>query len=1370
MRRFRLVVACALAALPVVTLGPVAHAQPADDWGVKRDPFNLTDIARYKAILRASPHDAGALAKLLELYRRYRTIDLLKDEYQKQLDKAADDVPALIVMGRLQHTTGDEARALELFERAVAKKDDDAQTWIYIGELEKAAGKNKEARAGYDRALAHAQAKDMKRKALRALADLALTTGDNDAANTYFQQFLELDPKNAQLWIERGDAMLAAGKRDLALDSYTAAEKLLGADPAKRVEVVARRGQALEGMGKDDDAVAEYRRAIKLAPKGYYLEVELTGRIIDIFRRKQALPQLLAQYEKEWPEAARGHFEWDTLGKLYEETGAQDKAITALKRAVAKAPWELETQRRLIQLLENSGRDDEALAAYEAVVRAAPGEARFQLDLAERYWRRGQEKKGLDTLTRLEQRFPQDTGVLSAIADLYMRWGKEDLAIVEYERLAKLEPDDPTHLITLGEQYWTKNDHARAIATWKRLIANGKPSGYAKLGEVLAEHNSASEARANFDKAISLDGKNPDLYKLRATFLETVKQYEPALADWDKVLAMLGSKVTDRIARRDARRHYVNVVTRIGGGKEAQKRAEWEAKAKSGDLEAGYMLVDYYAKRPQKDQPMVALEDLHKRVPDDQDLTLDLVKAYKDARKFQLAVDTLLELLKTAPSREREVYSMISAIKTEERKDGEAEEWMKKALAKSPNDPSAYEHLAENYIAMQRFADAIAAYEKVIQLDPHNSKAEFALAQLYVQGGEPMKAAELLRKVLRTATDEETIGHAGRQAIDLEEMTDTLGELEKVVSPLSFMMAHKPVYRRVLVELYLRYVPRLVEREKHGTDEVKKAARAELVRIGGHGLQPLLEALRDDKEVGQQRVAVAVLGHLGNKGAAEPLVHMARVEPPKDARRLGTLQEGLDREVRVDALVAAGRLGDPSVLGDVLPLMDHPELAMREAATFTLGRAGDKRAVAPLIKVLDDRRPSVQVLACLGLAQIDDPRGGPAMIKTVGDVRKHDDVRAACAYAIGVRKVATGEPALLDALADNRGETQRLAAWALGQLGDAKALGPLIRAYFARTGRSDTELVWAIGRTSGAGMSPAQLAGLGEFPLRAGKYNLDEAVALLPGPLAKPAPGNRLVTDHADDIARGLGDALAEHRDVIVAALADLDGGTNQISLGALAPSTPGDPKVEAALAAIAAAIEPKVTAQLASDDPKVRALAVSVLAKLDGGKVHTADAAIAKALADPADQVRGAAMNAIPVLAARRGSASPELVAALVKALAIPSGNGPAAPSGWGDRRVAALALGQLGEKGEPAALMRAAGDPSSFVREAVATALAGSAGTAPGGVDAMIALSHDDVPQVRAAAARALAPVKDPRAHQRLGELASDPEPAVRAAAAAP
>src|SRR5438105_1805140 len=99
------------AALAIAPLTSTVRADP-DDWGVTRDPFDKNVIARYKAILAKNPHDASALAKLLEMYKRYRTIDLLKEEYGKALDKNATDTSALIVLGRLDKATGDEARAL----------------------------------------------------------------------------------------------------------------------------------------------------------------------------------------------------------------------------------------------------------------------------------------------------------------------------------------------------------------------------------------------------------------------------------------------------------------------------------------------------------------------------------------------------------------------------------------------------------------------------------------------------------------------------------------------------------------------------------------------------------------------------------------------------------------------------------------------------------------------------------------------------------------------------------------------------------------------------------------------------------------------------------------------------------------------------------------------------------------------------------------------------------------------------------------------------------------------------------------------------------------------------------------------------------
>jgi HEAT repeat protein len=376
----------------------------------------------------------------------------------------------------------------------------------------------------------------------------------------------------------------------------------------------------------------------------------------------------------------------------------------------------------------------------------------------------------------------------------------------------------------------------------------------------------------------------------------------------------------------------------------------------------------------------------------------------------------------------------------------------------------------------------------------------------------------------------------------------------------------------------------------------------------------------------------------------------------------------------------------------------------------------------------------VKILACLGLAKVGDTRVGPALLGMLKDASQLDTVRAACAYGLGARRVGSAGPALLAALDDNRGETQRLAAWALGQLGETRALGPLLRAYFARAGQSADELVWAIGRVSGAGLAPAPLADLGNYPTRGGKLDTSAVVAALPGSLPHPSPAAKLVVDHATDIAAGLVEALSEHRDVVVSVLTDLDGAPERLALGALTPGTTTDAKTRTALETIAKVIEPKVHGHLGDDDPKVRALAVSVIAKLDGGKLHTADDVLAKAITDPAEQVRASAMLSVAIVAHRRGTVPTALASALVRALGAPA---------WGDRRVAALALGRLGSGADATALVKAAGDPSSFVREAVAIALGQVGGNV---IAALNTLARDDVPQVREAATRSLAQVRHP------------------------
>lgn len=1372
MRRSPHLLAALLASGAVLAGTPApSHAQP-DDWGAgPRDPFDKSVVAKYKGILARNPHDADALAKLLGMYRRYRTLDLLKTEYEAQLKAKAGDGPTLIMLGRIARAAGDDATALTYFETAAAARTDDGPLALELGDLYKRAGRLPDARAAFDRGLQHSKDKAPKMKALRALADLALGASDIDGAKAYFEQYIALDPSNVQLRIELGDALTTAGKHDDAIAAYVDAEKKLGGDPARKIEVIARIGAAREGKGEDDLAIAEYKRAIKAAPKGYWIITELTQRIVDIYRRKQKLPDLIKEFEDTWPAASRGHFEWDTLARLYEETGSADGAIEAYKKAVAKAPWELDTQRRLIQMLETSGRDDEALTQYEAVVKAAPGEARFQIDLADRYWRRGKVDKAMAQIKRLESSFGHDAGVQTAIADMYMRWGKDDLALAAFERLVKMEPDEPSHLVTLGDQYFTRGDKAKAKTIWARLASKGTAGGYAELGQTLADHGETTEALAALVKAVTLEPGNPDHYKKRAALYETLRRFSDAVADWQKVIKLLvdkaaaAGKPVDRSQRRDAQRRLVQVAVR-DQRQEAQLRTVWirDFSKTPPDIDAGLMLSTFYAKKNLPTERQAVLVKLRGLVPDDQDVLTDLVKTYRDQRKYDDAVALLLELIKLAPSREREVYSQIAEIKTEARQDAEAIEWSQKALAKSPSDPGAYERLAERYAEMQRTSDAIAAYEKVCQLDARNTKARFALAQLYEQTSQPLRAADLYRAILRTSTDDEAVARAGREGIDLEEATDTLGGLEQVVAPLSFVLSHKPIYRRILVDLYLRYVPRLVDRERRGDPTVRAAARAELTRIGAHGLKPLLEALHDEKDPEQQRVAVSVLGYLGNRGAAPALVKLATEDPLPDPAMappttptigsggarvgtgglmplapIGTLRPGLEWDLRVEALVAAGRLGEPATFAAVAPLATHDEVAMREAAVFALGQMRDKRALPYLTAALGDRRESVQVLGCLALADQSDAKAVTAMTAVVVDPQAHDLARAACAYGLGARKatgVAVGK-ALTTAVLDNRGESQRLAAWALGRIADKAALPALMTAYVARPSADRAELGWAIARVLGAVTDDGALALASSYPLRAGKFDATARVAELPGDVvASPTVLALGATSAPDAMAAAITAALHQalgggDGDVALRVLEDLDRRADGLSLGGLSSAAP-DAREQAMLAAIGAGIAPDVLGWCSSTDPRTQAAALAVLAKAAADPTAPAIAdVLAAAATSTATSVRTAALRAIGVVGRRAGKLPASLASALRAGLTA---------AAWQDRRTAAEAYGAIiggPDHGsiDAADLIRAATDSSSFVREAVATALRPLSGDAAAAA-ALATLARDPIAPVRVAA----------------------------------
>jgi tetratricopeptide (TPR) repeat protein len=644
-----------------------AFAAPGD-WTPTRDAFDPAVIARYEAILATNPFDASALAKLDQLYRGGHTLAEL------ERDLGDTTASALAIRAQLHLRRKDPAAALPLLERAAKLAPPfAARCWFAVAELRRAAGDSDGARAAYAATLDALPTPELTRRALRQLADL-LALRRSTEADTYFIQLLALTPNDPEVWTARGDALVASDRGELAAESFSQAERL-APDMPHRIEAVERHGDALANEHDFDGANADYRRAIALAPSGYFIIPEVLGKLVDLARSQQALPALADQLEHEWPARSRDALKWSTLGSIYFELADRPRAMVALRRATALAPWDLASQRVLVGIFDELGLRDAAVAQLQAAVRAAPSEPRLQLELAQHMW---PNVRALAVLDQSAKQFSRDVNVLEATAKQFLAWDRPARAERWLEQIVKLEPDDDDHWMSLVEAYFAAGDHAGAIAAWQR-VAREMPGAKLRFAALLLDERDPSVALGVIEDSIALNGLDPEAFRLRSLAHEELGQHQAAIAD---ALREVSLEPPDYAARHRGYHHVAILIdaTRAPerGGWVLEEApvwrnyvAKWHAAfwADPPDIDAGYLYLETLGIDDWQEDPLLVFDDyrktamrLEKLVPDDPDVLRIEARMFKSHGLHRLAAAVLRRLAKldphTAPAIEKELQQM----------------------------------------------------------------------------------------------------------------------------------------------------------------------------------------------------------------------------------------------------------------------------------------------------------------------------------------------------------------------------------------------------------------------------------------------------------------------------------------------------------------------------------------------------------------------------------------------------------------------------------------------------------------------------------------------------------------------------------------
>ncbi len=1112
----------------------------------------------------------------------------------------------------------------------MAERPKEASTLLALAQALRESGDAPRARARYEEALARLSTQADKEQTLRTLIALALDANDAPGARGYHKQLVTLAGGSLFVRAELGRELFGRGKFAEAETEFEEVAKAAAGDNRALGPALRDLGLAQARQKKNAAALATLQRALAAAGGEAGVRNEILAGIADVYRADNDLPALVTLLEKEKPSDFPRLV---MLGSLYEETGAVDKAVTTFRRALGSNGKHIETRLRLVRLLQAQGELDQAVLENERLIDAAPRNPEFVFQLCETLLQRGDRARALAHLGKLEQGAGGDEDVLARVADFYERIDEKERAMRLLTRLSQLAPGDPTHLVELGDRYWQAGDKKRAQEIWARIrtAVGNKAKALSALGEVLLEHDLTGEALAAFKEAAESEPNNLRLRKGYALALEraapgagtpalTQARFDEARSLWEEVLGKAGA---DRLLAREARAH---VVTLWGLLKQLEQRAE-PLRRRLGDeppdLEAGRLLAEVQLRLRRLPDAEATLKKILAKAPGDEEAYLSLERVRVMGQNLPGAIEVLEKLAELNPKRAREYYQRMAQYAAELYRDDDAIAYAAKAVALGPEDADGHRKLGEMYRRRGDNERAAAEFRQALAKNDRLYAVYMQLAELLSAKGEGDEADRLHRRVVRAAPDDELVVQAGRLSMQRHAVKNSLGELETELLPLALGHPARPVFRRLLVELYGQMTFPLVQQARLGAPDEAERARLRLRKVGERGVKPLLDALGDDQK-SQGNIALEVLAYVATKGAGPAL--MAYATGPSE------------QSMRVRAMVAAGALRDPALLPRYEALLAPkegdavaPGDPVTVAAAWGVARMGDKRALPLLARMLDSASPDVRAFGALGYGLSKD-RAAPAKLEALlasPDVTS-SNVRAAAALGLGEAGAKSSAPALLS-LASGPDPFVRSAAYvALARLGDASVTSALAPALFALD--ANERQVAASALVALATKDPLRPAE--PLPVQGGAIESREALRGLF--LKSPSARARVQTlvGQADLIARAAAVAASSSPERAAAVAESLSSGRGAPGRAALVPLLDGGEELgeadRRAVADAVAAVERAATPHFAalarhpSSSVRVRALGL-----LGGHDDDSAASAIAEALRDDDESVVRAALEA---------------------------------------------------------------------------------------------------------------------------------------------
>ncbi len=688
------------------------HHNPFDSrhWAALRKAIGLSGLAQKIAAGRArSPSDTG-----------WKILEARMDIAQGRPGEAADKLAAL----ELATAGKRKARVLELRVSAMEKAADWGPLVEHLEARANAASDAKTKARLLSRAHGYAERGRRSEDALRIATALVQLTPDDKAAR-----------------VRLARAATDADQPALADKAY--ADALARSRGQKRLELQAERARARlasdQAAGAADllwSMLEDPTSGSRSAREGWW------STLYNAHRRAQTTDSLLRTLAK-WLETHDSEpAAWRTLATAQQSSGIDP--IDSWRRARALSPRDPETQTALIEALETKGRHADAVAEVRSMMDTPGFDPTSAIELASNLAAAGERELAFELAADVRERYGRSTKALAGLLDFYNLNDDADTALEVARALVKLAPRKAESRIALGEQLYQMHRRDDAVEQWSMLPKLMRPAhkGWARLAQVLIEHEMHSEGVVAIGKAVTANPLSPEYARIQAVAIEELRRPKPALALWQRTRE-LAAAPEHKLLRDEARTRIVELLVRNnvlrtsalpGWMTDAQKKLD-AGKPLSDALEAGRFLAELHTRREHYGTAVAVQQQMLRLSPNDPDRLEQLAAAQRRAGQVESAMGTLEELLALDPSRSPDVLAEMSELAFEAGDSDKALENATTAAEKDRTHVDAIVRLGEMHESKGDMDAAADAYRRALQTKPTALRPKLRLAELELTRG-----------------------------------------------------------------------------------------------------------------------------------------------------------------------------------------------------------------------------------------------------------------------------------------------------------------------------------------------------------------------------------------------------------------------------------------------------------------------------------------------------------------------------------------------------------------------------------------------------------------------------------------------------------